>query len=130
DSDPILRFEEVTPNEKSAIPARSKPVSVIKDDWRKQAAAAVAAARKKVKVRRARPVPPNATWLKYRREPWRRGYVSVFGHGKRWSGYLVGPGGEILPTARKSLSAALASWRTGKQILIDERLIELVADVS
>jgi hypothetical protein len=84
----------------------------------------------RVKLRPVRPVPLHASWRPYRHEPWRRGYVSLVGHGKTWSGYLVGPGGEVLPLARRSLSAVLASWRTGREKLIDERLIGLIADVS
>jgi len=82
------------------------------------------------KVRPVRPVPPNATWLKYRRAPWRRGYATLFGHGKKWEGYLVDAEGEVLPSTRRSLSAVLASWRTGREVLIDPRLIGLIADVS
>lgn len=82
------------------------------------------------KVRPVRPVPPNATWLAYRRPPWRRGYATLSGHGKKWSGYLVGPDGEVLPEARQALSSTLSSWRTGKQVMIDDRLIQLIADVS
>jgi hypothetical protein len=72
----------------------------------------------------------DASWRPYRKAPWHRGYVSLFGHGKKWSGYLIGPKGHVLPAARASLSQALASWRTGKEILIDDRLIELIARTS
>lgn len=82
------------------------------------------------KVRPVRPVPLNATWLAYRRPPWRRGYATLAGHGKKWSGYLVGSDGEVLPEAREALSSTLSSWRTGKQVTIDDRLIQLIADVS
>ncbi len=86
--------------------------------------------KKKKKRRPIRRDPPNATWLKYKRSPWRRGYVSVVGHGKQWSGYLVDAAGDVPPLARKELSEALASWRTGKWMLIDEHLMQLIADVS
>ena len=92
--------------------------------------AGTARASKPVKLRPVRLDPPNASWRPYRHEPWRRGYVSLFGHGKRWSGYIVGPGGDVPPLARKSLSETLSSWRTGKSMAIDERLIGLIADVS
>lgn len=82
------------------------------------------------KVRPVRAVPPNATWLAYRRAPWRRGYATLAGHGKQWSGFLVGTDGEVLPAARQALSSTLCSWRTGKQVTIDDRLIQLIADVS
>jgi len=77
-----------------------------------------------------RSLPPNATWKKYRRAPAHRGYVELAGHGKKWSGYLVDRYGDVLPAARAAVSSVLASWRTGKQIAIDDRLLRLVADVS
>jgi hypothetical protein len=85
---------------------------------------------RKAKLRPIRPVPPNATWLRYRRAPRRRGYVTLFGHGQKWSGILVGQDGAVPPAARRAFSHVLASWRTGKEMPIDERLIQLVADVS
>jgi hypothetical protein len=72
----------------------------------------------------------KSPWLRYVDEPWRRGFVTLFGHGKKWSGYLVGKKDKVLPEARKTFSEALASWRTGKAMLIDERLIRLVAKIS
>jgi hypothetical protein len=85
---------------------------------------------KPVKKRPVRVDPPNAPWRAYKREPWRRGYVSVVGHGKHWSGYLVDGSGDVPPLARKAFSESLASWRTGKSMLMDERLVGLVADLS
>jgi hypothetical protein len=127
DGDPVIRFEAPEAESSIGVTPRSKTIAVL-EDWREDARRAHKG--KHAHGRPVRPVPPNASWLKYRREPWRRGYVSVFGHGKHWSGYLVGPNGSVLPLARQSLSAALSSWRTGKQMLIDERLMALVADVS
>jgi hypothetical protein len=86
--------------------------------------------KKRSKGRVLRPVPKNASWRPYVREPWRRGYVSVSGHGKSWSGFVVDKNGDVLPVGRRELSAALASWRTGREMLIDERLIALIADIS
>ncbi len=129
DPDPILRFEATASEAVSAVHGRSKPALVL-EKGSASLDGAGGRAKKHGKVRRARPVPPNASWRSYRHEPWRRGYVSLFGHGKRWSGYVVGPDGEVPSLSRKSLSAALASWRTGRQLLVDERLISLIADVS
>lgn len=120
----VLEFEE--PSDAPAVAGRSK--SVMKLD--EAAAAGEAHGKKHTKGRRVRSLPPNASWRPYRHEPWRRGYVSVSGHGKSWSGFLVGRDGEVLPAARRSLSAALASWRTGREMLMDEHLLALIADVS
>jgi len=84
----------------------------------------------KKRERKIRPLPPGATWTKYRAAPWRRGYVSVLGHGKKWTGYLVDASGDVIPGARRAISEALSSWRTGRQMLMDERLLALIADVS
>jgi hypothetical protein len=78
----------------------------------------------------AKPPPPSASWAPYYRAPWKRGYVTLFGHGKKWSGYLMGPKGEVPPASRASLSSMLASWRTGKEALIDERLIAMITLAS
>jgi hypothetical protein len=80
--------------------------------------------------RAAKAPPAGASWAPYYRAPWKRGYVTLFGHGKKWSGYLMGPKGEVPPASRASLSSMLASWRTGKETLIDERLIALIALAS
>jgi hypothetical protein len=42
----------------------------------------------------------------------------------------MGPKGEVPPASRASLSSMLASWRTGKETLIDERLIAMIALAS
>jgi hypothetical protein len=81
-------------------------------------------------LRPIRAVPSNASWRAFRKRPWERGYVTLFGHGKKWSGYLVDKYGDVIPASRKSLSSVLGSWRTGKQMLIDDRLLALVADAS
>jgi hypothetical protein len=81
-------------------------------------------------LRAVRAMPASASWRAYHKKPWQRGFVTLFGHGQKWSGYLVDKYGDVIPAARKSVSSVLASWRTGKQMLIDERLLALVADVS
>lgn len=81
-------------------------------------------------LRAVRVMPPTASWRAYHKKPWQRGFVTLFGHGQKWNGYLVDKYGDVIPAARKSVSTVLASWRTGKQMLIDERLLALVADVS
>jgi len=80
--------------------------------------------------RTAKPPPSGASWASYYRAPWKRGYVTLFGHGKKWSGYLIGPKGDVPPASRTSLSDMLASWRTGKETLIDERLVAAIARTS
>lgn len=129
---PVLRAEDL-----AAVLAAMESAAPVEDDPELRASvghikgrAALLRSAAVKKVRPVRPVPPNATWLAYRRPPWRRGYVTLAGHGKQWSGYLVGPDGEVLPAAREALSSTLSSWRTGKQVTIDARLLQLIADVS
>lgn len=78
----------------------------------------------------AKPPPSGASWAPYYRAPWKRGYVTLFGHGKKWSGYLIGSKGEVPAASRASLSDMLASWRTGKEAVIDDRLIAMIAMAS
>ncbi|HEX4335026.1 MAG TPA: DUF882 domain-containing protein [Polyangiaceae bacterium] len=120
DDDGIVEFDE--PRDVVGVSGRSKSLVklAVRDD----------AHGKKHKGRLVRQTPLNASWRPYKREPWRRGYVSVAGHGKSWSGYLVDKNGAVPPAARRELSEALASWRTGREMLIDDRLLALVADVS
>jgi hypothetical protein len=42
----------------------------------------------------------------------------------------MGPKGEVPSASRASLSSMLASWRTGKETLIDEKLIAMIALAS
>ncbi|HEX3598052.1 MAG TPA: DUF882 domain-containing protein, partial [Polyangiaceae bacterium] len=125
DDDGVVEFGE--PSDAVAVSGRSKSLQKLAngahEDERTHG-------KRHGKVRTIRPTPPNASWRPYRREPWRRGYVSVAGHGKSWSGYLVDKSGDVLPASRRALSEALASWRTGREMLIDEHLLALVADVS
>jgi LysM repeat protein len=74
--------------------------------------------------------PPGASWAPYVKPAWRRGYITIAGHGRSWSGYVIGPGEEVLAHARQRIANVLASWRTGKSVQIDERLIRLLAHVS
>jgi hypothetical protein len=122
DDDGLVEFDE--PSDTVGVAGRSKSVVKLEtshDDSH---------GKKHGKGRAIHPVPKNASWRPYVREPWRRGYVSVSGHGKSWSGFVVDKNGDLLPAGRRGLSAALASWRTGREMLIDERLIALIADVS
>jgi LysM repeat protein len=77
-----------------------------------------------------RPAPAGASWAPYMKPAWRRGYITISGHGREWSGYVIGPDEEVLPRAQQRISRTLASWRTGKYVEIDERLIRLIAHVS
>lgn len=72
----------------------------------------------------------SQSWTPYVKAAWRRGYVTLYGHGKRWQGYVIGPKEQVLPLARRRISEALASWRTGAHVLLDERLVRLIAEVS
>lgn len=77
-----------------------------------------------------RPPPPGASWAPYMKPAWKRGYITVAGHGRSWKGYVIGPENQVLPMAQKRVSRVLASWRTGKTIVVEERLVRLIAHVS
>ena len=74
--------------------------------------------------------PKPLSWCAYSKPAWRRGYVELGGHGKSWKGYVIGPDDQVLPAARIAISRALASWRTGKSIVVDEELVRLIARIS
>lgn len=76
------------------------------------------------------PPPPGASWAPFMKPAWRRGYVTIQGHGRQWKGYVIGPREQVLPLARQRISHVLASWRTGKEVLVDDRLVRLLAHVS
>lgn len=68
----------------------------------------------------------------YLAPPWRRGFVSLesVGSKRSWQGYVLGPGDEVLPLAARRIREVLCSWRTGKSVPIDTRLLSLMAQVS
>lgn len=70
--------------------------------------------------------PPS--WEKYSKPPWRRGYITIQGYSRTWKGYVLGPGQQVLPKARASISQILGVKKGGPDI--DERLIRLMAQVS
>lgn len=67
---------------------------------------------------------------RYARRPRHRGYVILHGESASWRGYAVNRHRRVSPKARAEVSRVLASWRTGKEILINRRLIRLLAHVS
>ena len=68
------------------------------------------------------------SWRKYKKTPYKRGYVTLVGFNESWKGYVIGPNNEVLPRARQEISKVLAA--TGKRPRIHPRLIELIAKVS
>lgn len=68
------------------------------------------------------------SWRKYRKAPWKRGYVTLVGFNESWKGFVIGPKGDVLPRAREEISRVLAA--TGERPRIHPRLIALLAKVS
>lgn len=64
------------------------------------------------------------------RAPRHKGYVTLESGSESFRGYVVGPRNRVIPAAVDNISDVLASWRTGKQVPIDRRLILLIAQVS
>lgn len=74
---------------------------------------------------------PNGGGHRYRaylKKPWKRGYLSLFRHQQEWTGYVIGPKGEVLPRANSKINAFMGAGGDGPNI--DERLIRLLAHVS
>lgn len=70
----------------------------------------------------------RASWLAYKKPPWRRGYVHIIGHHASWKGYLVGKGNRVLPAARDAVSRVLA-WPHRDKLMASE-LLSLLATIS
>jgi LysM repeat protein len=79
---------------------------------------------------RTAPTDPRQDWRTFQKSAWRRGYVTLTSQGQSWKGYVIGPDGHVLPKAHGGVSETLASWRTGKSVDIDARLVETIARVS
>jgi LysM repeat protein len=83
------------------------------------------AAREDVDARRG---VPSDSWQKYVKKPWRRGYIKLRGYRRSWSGYVLGPKGEVLSGASAQINRVLGAAEDGPRI--DPRLIRLIAQVS
>jgi uncharacterized protein YcbK (DUF882 family) len=70
------------------------------------------------------------TWQEYTKKPERPGYVVLKSYSSGWEGQVVDAKGALTPTARGNVSGVLGSWRTSSVRPIDERLIQLIAQVS
>lgn len=73
---------------------------------------------------------PKESWLAYTRPAPQAGYVKLHSTIGAWSGYAIFKGDVLSPYARSGFRRVLASWRTGKQIDIPERLIRVLVKVS
>lgn len=76
--------------------------------------------------------PPSGSWRRYKKQAWRRGYVTLEnpGNRRRWTGYVIGPADSLLPKAERQIRAVLASWRTGRSEPIAPNLTRLIARLS
>ncbi|HMR06544.1 MAG TPA: DUF882 domain-containing protein [Polyangiaceae bacterium] len=70
------------------------------------------------------------TWQEYTEKPARPGYVKLKSYSSEWEGQVVDAKGRLLPTVQGNVSGVLSSWRTSSMRAIDERLIQLIAQVS
>jgi LysM repeat protein len=73
--------------------------------------------------------PKSDSWRKYARPARRRGHVTLVRGGLRFEGYVIDARGRVLPKAKQAFVELLAT-RSGKQLSIDPRLIQLVSKVS
>ncbi|HTM44999.1 MAG TPA: DUF882 domain-containing protein [Polyangiaceae bacterium] len=58
------------------------------------------------------------------------GFLILAGTAGSWSGYAILKGDVISPRAKTGIRRVLASWRTGKQMDVPDRLIRLLVSVS
>jgi len=70
----------------------------------------------------------SPSWAPYVAPPWRRGYVTLVGFHESWKGYVIGPGGRLLPAARQAISRVLGA--TDDRPRVHPRLARLLATVS
>jgi hypothetical protein len=79
--------------------------------------------------------PPRAAtvldnWKAYRKPARKPGYVVLHGTAGAYSGFAVIKGDRLSPKAYLEIRRVLASWRTGKQVDISERLVRLLVKTS
>lgn len=79
--------------------------------------------------------PPRAatgpdSWKTYRKPASKPGYVVLHGTAGAYSGFAIIQGDRLSPKAYLEIRRVLASWRTGKQVDISERLIRLLVKTS
>jgi LysM repeat protein len=70
------------------------------------------------------------SWKTYRKPAPRPGYVVLHGTAGAYSGFAIIKGDRLSPKAYREIRRVLASWRTGKQVDISERLIRLLVKTS
>ncbi|HEX2881665.1 MAG TPA: LysM peptidoglycan-binding domain-containing protein, partial [Polyangiaceae bacterium] len=70
------------------------------------------------------------SWKTYRKPAPRPGYVVLHGTAGAYSGFAIIKGDRLSPKAYLEIRRVLASWRTGKQVDISERLIRLLVKTS
>ena len=82
----------------------------------------------KKKERSAKNSKTNASWKKYVKPAWRRGYIKIYRYGRAWEGYVIGPKGEVLGHASKKINFVMGAKDDGPRI--SPKLIRLIASVS
>ncbi len=70
------------------------------------------------------------SWRSFSKPAPRPGYVKLVSYTDKWEGYVVGKGGGVLSKAHAAVNDVLASRRAKAEKEIDERLIQLIAQVS
>lgn len=69
-------------------------------------------------------------WKTYRKPAPKPGYVVLRGTAGAYSGFAILKGDRLSPRAYAEFRRVLASWRTGKQVDISERLVRLLVKIS
>jgi LysM repeat protein len=70
----------------------------------------------------------EASWKKYEKPAWRRGYIKIRRYGRYWEGYVIGPKNEVLGHASNKINFVLGAHKDGPRIA--PQLIRLIASIS
>ena len=70
----------------------------------------------------------EATWQKYVKPAWKRGYIEIFRYGRSWKGYVIGPTNEVLGHASNKINYVMGAKEDGPRV--DPKLIRLISAIS
>ena len=69
-------------------------------------------------------------WQDFSDSPSRRGFIVLESPNRKFRGYVLNRRGKTLEKSRDAIEHVLASWRTGSEHSIDDRLLHLIVKVS
>lgn len=134
----ITRRTPIKPGQKLVIPTRADKDGELARAWAEKRGAKAPRNEQReadgdepkqtALAKKALTAPP--TWKRYVKPARRKGYVTLRGTGRRWSGYAIVKGNRISGRAEQGFRRVLYSWRTGEEHDVDAQLIRLLTTVS